>query len=708
MFSSKSLRITTIAAIVVVLAATCLCLSENEGDGMTIEFVRIPAGSFYMGSPSSEKDREDNEEPVHEVHITRPFYMGKYEVTQGQWKAVMGTTLSQQRDKADSPWHLKGEGPEHPMYYVSWEEAMEFCKRLGGDFRLPTEAEWEYACRAGSQTRFYYGDDPNYSVLSQYAWYYGESDNKTHPVGQKKPNDWGLYDMHGNVNEWCSDQYLFLGNYEGAGSVDPIGPALSKNTLHAFRGGNWLEKPKKCRSANREGFYESVRLDFVGFRVVYTGRLKDDKETLEISLPEKAATISAESKVRPQTVTGIVHDQAGMTIDDVEMRIRPGGDWALRMYAKGQFEAYKRTRNSDSEEHYLLVRHVERNLAATLKIVEDTNTLDVKLEPGVILTGKVVDANGKALEGAIVGTALQRSNWRAVIPPVGMKTDTNGKFSFRALPIGYKYSFYARLIHYRPSRIEFSTENARDNRIDLGSIVLARGEFSISGIVVDVNDKPMADVGVLCTGEGQPGGGAKTDADGKFKIDGIFKGDVQITAGLRHRGYGSWDLWGSIKTRAGATNVKVVLNNKGIAPPKGRTCFPSETDVWVNGTVVPISEVAVGQTVGKLCCQVSAAPFGQVEDIEEHEDQFVCRDIVLENGNRISVVDAHCFMLDSGQWVAAQDLRSGLRLKTSNGAVTIKSVTIRETPYVSKVYNLKIKDSDRYMIGKDGVIVRDY
>jgi formylglycine-generating enzyme required for sulfatase activity/protocatechuate 3,4-dioxygenase beta subunit len=578
---------------------------ESKEDGLKMEFIRIPAGSFHMGSPSSELVRESDESPIHEVRITKPFYMGRYEVTQSQWKAVMGTTLCQQRHKADSPWLLKGNGSEYPMYYVSWEEAMEFCKRLGGNFRLPTEAEWEYACRAGSQTRFCYGDDPNYSELEQYAWYYGESDNKTHPVGQKKPNAWGLYDMHGNVDEWCSDPYEFLHNYEDAGSVDPTGPALAKNSLHVFRGGSWLEKPKKCRSANREGFYESVRLDFVGFRVVYTGQPKDDKETLDISLPEKAATVSAKSKGRPQTITGIVHDQVGMPIDDVEMRIRPSGDWLLRMYAKGRFEAYKRPRNSDSEEHYLLVRHVERNLAATLKIVEDANMLDVKLEPGVILTGKVVDAEGKALEGAIVGTALQGSDWRAIIPPAGMKTNAEGKFTFRALPIGNKYSFYARLLHYRPTKFEFNTGDERDNRKDLGPIVLARGEFSVSGVVVDPNGKPVANAWVFCTGKNQVGINSHTDAKGRFNADGIFEGQVEVIANIKQDN-GRW-LSGSIKTEAGANNVRVELGIGGAPPPKGRTCFPVETDVWVNGTVVQISKVVRGQTVGKNGCVVPTA-----------------------------------------------------------------------------------------------------
>ncbi len=697
MLYSKSLGIMIIAAIIVALTADCLCSQENEGNGIKMEFVLIPAGSFYMGSPSSEKDREDDEGPVHEVHITKPFYMGKYEVTQAQWEAVMGTTIGQQRDKADIPWRLKGEGPEHPMYYVSWKEAVEFCKRLGSDFRLPTEAEWEYACRAGSQTRFYYGDDPNYSELDRYAWYYGKSDNKTHPVGQKKPNAWGLYDMYGNVDEWCSDSYKFNSNYENPGKVDPKGSASVKNSLRIYRGGNWLEKPERCRSANREGFMQEVGYDLMGFRVVCTGRLEDNKETLEISLPENASIVSVISKDRPQTVTGIVHDQAGMPIDDVEMRIRPSGDWALRMYAKGPFEAYKRTRNSGSEEHYLLVRHIERNLAASFKIAEDADMLDVKLEPGAILSGKVVDTDGKQVEGAKVTTILQGFGWRAIMPPIAVETDVEGGFEFRALHPGYDYNLSARKMHYRIGKTEVHSESFHDKHIDGISIVLPRGKFSVSGVVVDVNDKPVPKVWVFCTGNSQAGINSETDEDGRFKADGIFEGKVDIIASTQGS-YGK-TLGGSITVEAGATNVKIVLKKGGAAPPKGRACFPAGTDVWVNGEIVPISTVV--QAVPTL-------PFGHIEKVEEHEGTFECRDILLDNGNRISVVDAHYFMLVSGQWIPAQDLRSGQRLKTLNGAVTIQSVTIREKPYVGNVYNLKIRNSDQYMVGKDGVIVRDY
>ena len=141
----------------------------------------------------------------------------------------------------------------------------------------------------------------------------------------------------------------------------------------------------------------------------------------------------------------------------------------------------------------------------------------------------------------------------------------------------------------------------------------------------------------------------------------------------------------------------------GAPPPKGRACFVAETPVWIDGKFIQISKVTAGQTVGKQLCGLWS-----LEQVEEHEGTFECRDIVFESGNSIGVVDAHCFMLDSGQWTAAQNLTSGLRLKTLTGTVGIKSVTKRAVPYTGKVYNLKVKSSDQYIAGKDMVIVRDY
>jgi hypothetical protein len=141
----------------------------------------------------------------------------------------------------------------------------------------------------------------------------------------------------------------------------------------------------------------------------------------------------------------------------------------------------------------------------------------------------------------------------------------------------------------------------------------------------------------------------------------------------------------------------------GAPPPKGRACFVAETPVWVNGKLVEISKVTASRTAGK-----QHLGLWLLEQVEEHEGTFECRDIVLESGNIISVVDAHCFMLATGQWMAAQNLTSGLRLKTQSGTVVIKRITKRAVPYTGKVYNLKVKSSDQYMVGKDMVIVRDY
>ena len=214
-----------------------------------------------MGSPESEADRDDDE-LQHRVEISGDFYLGKFEVTQGQWKSVMGT----------EPWNGKSfvkEGADFAATYVSWEDAVEFCKKLstrdGVDYRLPSEAEWEYACRGGSESAYSFGDAA--SDLGKYAWF---DDNESsvgkryaHEVGQKLANDFGLHDMHGNVWEWCGD---FYGHYDSSETRDPTGASDGAYRVH--RGGSWSNSSRHCRSAYRSCSSPDSRSDLLGFRVL--------------------------------------------------------------------------------------------------------------------------------------------------------------------------------------------------------------------------------------------------------------------------------------------------------------------------------------------------------------------------------------------------------------------------------------------------------
>ena len=226
--------------------------------GAKMKMVWCPAGSFMMGSPSGEKDRCDDE-TQHRVTLTEGFWMANTEVTQKQWESVMGTTVRQQRDKANSSWSLYGEGDDYPMYYVSWDEAQEFCQKAGHDLQLPTEAQWEYACRAGS-TGAYGGTGD----LGTMGWYTGNRGTQTHPVGTKQRNAWGLYDMHGNVWEWCADWYTKdLGT---RAVTNPTGPGSGSGRVG--RGGGWYNYAKYCRSAFRDNISSDIRHLGLGFRPV--------------------------------------------------------------------------------------------------------------------------------------------------------------------------------------------------------------------------------------------------------------------------------------------------------------------------------------------------------------------------------------------------------------------------------------------------------
>ena len=219
-----------------------------------MEFVLIPAGEFEMGSPSVEIGRDPNEGPVHTVTIEKAYYLGKYEVTQKQWGEVMGFNPS------------KFKGDDLPVEYVSWADAQEFVRKVnqmeGTDkYRLPSEAEWEYAARAGTTTRYSFGDDE--SDLGYYAWWDRNPGDKTHPVGQKQPNAWGLYDIHGNVWEWVQDRWH--SDYDGA-PTDGSAWESGSSTIRVIRGGYW-DYSASCRSAYRGNHYPDRR-SYLGFRLL--------------------------------------------------------------------------------------------------------------------------------------------------------------------------------------------------------------------------------------------------------------------------------------------------------------------------------------------------------------------------------------------------------------------------------------------------------
>ena len=239
--------------------------TETLPGNIKLEMVKIPAGSFLMGTEEAEvirlckEYRTDDykyEMPQHRVNL-QEFYLGKYPITQEQYQAIMGNNPSRFKDN-----------PKNPVENVRWNDAQAFCQKLseetGKKYRLPSESDWEYACRAGTQTHYYFGD--NAEQLREYAWYRDNSGSTTHLVGQKKPNNWGLYDMHGTVWEWCEDRW-----YENYGDSPKDGGSWNENysqsSAKVLRGGSWSGYARDCRSANRGWNYADFRGFGIGFRV---------------------------------------------------------------------------------------------------------------------------------------------------------------------------------------------------------------------------------------------------------------------------------------------------------------------------------------------------------------------------------------------------------------------------------------------------------
>ena len=258
-----------------------LKLDKEITNSIGMKLVRIEPGKYMLGSSASEIARVrkeansngfENEAPAHEVEITNGFHMGIYPVTQAQYRKVMGANPSWFSSDGGGKDDVAGVNTDDfPVETVSWNEAKEFCKKLsqleGKTYRLPTEAEWEYACRAGTKTQFYNGDGEE--ALKEVGWYAGNCGMKTQRVGQLTPNAWGLYDMHGNVCQWCEDWHEPT-YYENSPRKDPTGPEIGE--CKVLRGGSWQLMASGCRSASRlYGRHDNSDND-CGFRVVLVSK----------------------------------------------------------------------------------------------------------------------------------------------------------------------------------------------------------------------------------------------------------------------------------------------------------------------------------------------------------------------------------------------------------------------------------------------------
>ena len=297
------------------------------GDTVSFDMIAVPGGRFKMGSPENEKDRNKDEGPVHEVDIN-PFWMAKCEVSWDEFEIFWQLTKPEvdpppvKGQPSDAitrptPTYVEadyGHGHEgHPALCMSHHAAMEYCRWLsritGKTYRLPTEAEWEYAARAGTTTPYFFGDDP--SKLEDYAWVKSNSPTEekpkgaTHKVGSKKPNPWGLHDMYGNVAEWCLDHYE-VDYYSKFKNGIPLGPVViptDKRFSHVVRGGSWADQPDRCRSATRRASDDSwtkwdpnepksiwwlTKMDVIGFRVVCPVEEQNNLKGLKSKVTKKS------------------------------------------------------------------------------------------------------------------------------------------------------------------------------------------------------------------------------------------------------------------------------------------------------------------------------------------------------------------------------------------------------------------------------------
>jgi protocatechuate 3,4-dioxygenase beta subunit/peroxiredoxin len=304
----------------------------------------------------------------------------------------------------------------------------------------------------------------------------------------------------------------------------------------------------------------SGQYSLISYKQGYSRSQQEERVTIE---DNKTARLEIQLTESPK-VAGVVRDESGKPVEGAKLRVCPMGGRDITSDSQGKFEVRWNPREWGPEETvcYLVARHSERNLAAALEIEEDTKTADIKLSPGVIFTGKVVDPDGKGIEAARITVNMSVSNWGSTIGRDEAFTDEEGIFEAKAIPAEHRYDIYAKADGYGTERREVYADDAVDNRLDAGQFTLALANLLVSGIVVDVNDKPVANARLYCYGDGQPDHpDIQTDEEGKFTIEKVCEGRISVNADV----HGKTRLYGYVETEGGATDVKIVVTETGFA-----------------------------------------------------------------------------------------------------------------------------------------------
>jgi protocatechuate 3,4-dioxygenase beta subunit len=287
----------------------------------------------------------------------------------------------------------------------------------------------------------------------------------------------------------------------------------------------------------------------------YTSENRQEAVTIEDGATKRVEWLL----VGQPKITGVVLDEIGKPVDGVKLKILPAGYQETTSDSQGKFEIIwdPRSWGSQPTVHYLVARYKQRNLAAAVEINEDTKTVDVKLKPGVVFTGRIVDPNGKGIADGSITVMLRASNWGSGIEYRETKTDAQGKFEVNAIPPEHRYNLTAMAEGYGQKQVDVQADDAVDNHLNAGQLELAVANLSVSGVVVDANDKPVEGARVSCNGgDGQPERDAQTNAEGKFTLDKVCQGRIRINANVSGKTY----KYGYVETEAGATDVKIVVS----------------------------------------------------------------------------------------------------------------------------------------------------